>query len=82
MVQSALRDVVIVGFAIQVQRAFQLIRRCETGLFDEFADAAIEALDHPIGLWVSGGVKGGARCSAWRTFGQRHAYRSVLFSGW
>ena len=43
----------VVGLEVQHQRRLQLSRRGKPGLLDELADAAIETLDHTVGLRVA-----------------------------
>ena len=50
MSQRALWDVVVVGKHVVVQSRIEFGTRGEPGLFDNLTDAAIEALNHAIGL--------------------------------
>ena len=52
MVERPLRDVVVVRVLIAHQSGLQFSRTGKPGLFDHFTDAPVEALYHPIGLWV------------------------------
>ena len=54
MLQSALRDEVVVGRQVMGQCGVELGCRCEPGLVDDVADAAVEALDHAVGLRMPG----------------------------
>lgn len=43
----------VVQLEVVVQRLLQVGSAVEAGLLQELADAAIEALDHAIGLWMT-----------------------------
>lgn len=43
----------VIDFQVVAQRRFQYSPGAETGLADNLADAAIEALDHAVGLWMA-----------------------------
>jgi hypothetical protein len=47
----------VVGVAIGGQRVAQLKRAGKAGLGDKLTDAAIEALNHAVGLGMAGRVK-------------------------
>ena len=53
MLQGALRNVVVVDLDVVAQRGFEFCCRSEPCLINDFADTAIEALDHAIGLWMA-----------------------------
>ncbi len=54
MAEVLLWDVVIIEVEIALQGGFQMPGRGEGGGFQHLGDAAVEALDHPVGLRVSG----------------------------
>ena len=54
MLQSALRDMVVVGREIELQRRLKFVGRRESGLLDQVADSPVEALDHAVRLWMAG----------------------------
>ena len=54
MVQGALGNVVVVSGQVLGERGIELGSAGEAGLLDEVADAAVEALDHAVGLRVPG----------------------------
>lgn len=51
MIQCLLRDVVVVQPTVAFQRLFQVFTGFIPPGRQHVADAAVEALDHPIGLW-------------------------------
>ena len=53
MVQGTLRDAVVVGGQVVVQRRFEFAGAREAGLPDEVGDVAVEALDQAVGLRVA-----------------------------
>lgn len=53
MPQSSLRDVVIVEPVVVPQHGIQVFSRVEVGVPRDFADTAIEALHHAIGLGMA-----------------------------
>ena len=54
MLQSALRDMVVVGREIELQRRLKFVGRRESGLLDQVADSPVEALDHAVRLRMAG----------------------------
>ena len=50
MLQSALRDMVVVGREIELQRRLKFVGRRESGLLNQVADSPVEALDHAVRL--------------------------------
>ena len=55
MVECALRDAVVVGVDVVGERGLELCGRFEAGLGNDLGDAAVEAFDHAVGLWVARG---------------------------
>ena len=54
MLQSSLRDAMDVGYEVKRERFLQLGGWDESGLSHDRGDAAIEALDHSVGLGTGG----------------------------
>lgn len=54
MIERALRDAVVVGLDAAGERCLKLGSGVEPRLPDEFRDAPVESLDHPLGLRVTG----------------------------
>ena len=52
MVERALRNLMVVGLQIVLERRLQLGRCSKSRLVHYFADSAVEALHHAVGLWV------------------------------
>ena len=57
MVQGTLGDVMVVGGQILGEHGIEVGSAGEAGLLDQVADAAVEALDHAVGLGVPGWAK-------------------------
>lgn len=53
MIESPLGNAVVVGRCVVRQRGLEFFGAGEAGLGDDLADAAIEALDHAVGLGVT-----------------------------
>jgi hypothetical protein len=53
VVQRTLWNPMVIGRQVVRQRCLQFARRGEAGVPDDFADAAVESLDHAIGLRVA-----------------------------
>ena len=49
-----LRDSVVVGVDVVGERGFEFCRRFEARLPDDLGNAAVESLDHAVGLRVAG----------------------------
>jgi hypothetical protein len=54
MIECALRDSVVVGVDVVGERGFEFCRRFEARLPDDIGNAAVESLDHAVGLRVTG----------------------------
>ena len=54
MLQSALRDMVVVGREVELQRRLKFVGRGKSGLLDQVADSPVESLDHAIRLRMAG----------------------------
>ena len=50
MAQRPLRDLGIIDVLVALQRPRQLADGVKSGLFEQLADAGVEALDHAVGL--------------------------------
>ena len=54
MIECTLRNVMVVGRCVLHQSGFQFGAAGESALFDDLGDAAVEALDHAVGLRMPG----------------------------
>ena len=61
MIECALRDAVVAGMDVGGERGFEFCRCFEARLPDDLGNAAVESLDHAVGLRVTRG--GASRCS-------------------
>ena len=57
MIERSLRDALVVGLDVAGERCFKFSPRFETRLPNNFSDATVEALDHAVGLQVTGWCK-------------------------
>jgi len=57
MVRGTLGDVMVVGGQVLGERGIEVGSAGEAGLLDQVADAAVEALDHAVGLGAPGWAK-------------------------